>query len=73
MEHLLRQCLIALRIAEQIGLEEEHRATVYYTALLINVGCHYDTHEREQLELPDAVIQALRRGTTTVSHAQADR
>ena len=38
MEHVLRQCLIALRLAEAIGLDEEERAGVYYTALLINVG-----------------------------------
>ena len=46
MEHVLRQCLIALRIAERVGLEEEQRAVVYYTALLINVGCHTDAHDR---------------------------
>jgi HD-GYP domain-containing protein (c-di-GMP phosphodiesterase class II) len=46
MEHVLRQCLIALRFAERIGLDEEERATVYYTALLINVGCHTDAHEQ---------------------------
>jgi HD-GYP domain-containing protein (c-di-GMP phosphodiesterase class II) len=46
MEHVLRQCLIALRIAERLGLDEVDRATVYYTALLINVGCHTDAHEQ---------------------------
>jgi hypothetical protein len=46
MEHVLRQCLIALRLAEGIGLDEEQRAGVYYTALLINVGCHSDAHEQ---------------------------
>jgi hypothetical protein len=46
MEHVLRQCLIALRLAEGMGLDEEHRAVVYYTALLINVGCHSDAHEQ---------------------------
>ncbi|HXJ64705.1 MAG TPA: HD domain-containing phosphohydrolase [Actinomycetota bacterium] len=46
MEHVLRQCLIALRIAERVGLDEDERATVYYTALLINVGCHTDAHEQ---------------------------
>ena len=46
MEHVLRQCLIALRLAERIGLDEEQRAVVYYTALLINVGCHTDAHEQ---------------------------
>jgi HD-GYP domain-containing protein (c-di-GMP phosphodiesterase class II) len=46
MEHVLRQCLIALRMAEALGLDESQRATVYYTALLINVGCHSDAHEQ---------------------------
>ena len=38
MEHVLRQCLIALRLAERIGLDEQERAVVYYTSLLVNVG-----------------------------------
>ena len=46
MEHVLRQCLIALRLAERLGLGEQDRATVYYTALLVNVGCHSDAHEQ---------------------------
>ena len=46
MEHVLRQTLIALRLAERIGVDEQTRATVYYTALLINVGCHSDAHEQ---------------------------
>jgi HD-GYP domain-containing protein (c-di-GMP phosphodiesterase class II) len=46
MEHVLRQCLIALRLAEQVGLDEDERAVAYYTALLVNVGCHSDAHEQ---------------------------
>jgi len=46
MEHVLRQCLIALRLAEQAGLAEQDRMAVYYTALLVNVGCHADAHEQ---------------------------
>jgi HD-GYP domain-containing protein (c-di-GMP phosphodiesterase class II) len=46
MEHVLRQCLIALRVAERMGLAEDERAVVYYTALLVNVGCHSDAHEQ---------------------------
>jgi len=46
MEHVLRQCLIALRLAELIGLDAEARAAVYYSALLVNVGCHSDAHEQ---------------------------
>jgi hypothetical protein len=32
MEHVLRQCLIALRLADGLGLDDEQRAVVYYTA-----------------------------------------
>jgi HD-GYP domain-containing protein (c-di-GMP phosphodiesterase class II) len=46
MEHVLRQSLIALRLAESMKLDEEQRATVYYSALLVGVGCHSDAHEQ---------------------------
>ena len=46
MEHVLRQCWFALRVAEHLGLVEEERSVVYYTALLTNVGCHADAHEQ---------------------------
>ena len=48
MEHVLRQSLIALRLAERVGLDEDERAVVYYTALLISVGCHSDAHADQQ-------------------------
>jgi hypothetical protein len=46
MEHVLRQCLIALRLADRAGLDERDRMAVYYTALQVNVGCHADAHEQ---------------------------
>jgi HD-GYP domain-containing protein (c-di-GMP phosphodiesterase class II) len=46
MEHVLRECMIALRLADRLGLDEDERSTVYYTALLVNVGCHADAHEQ---------------------------
>jgi response regulator RpfG family c-di-GMP phosphodiesterase len=46
MEHVLRECSIALRLAERIGLDDAERSTVYYAALLVNVGCHVDAHEQ---------------------------
>jgi HD-GYP domain-containing protein (c-di-GMP phosphodiesterase class II) len=46
MQHVLRQCLIALRLAERLDMSVDERATVYYTALLINVACHSDAHEQ---------------------------
>src|SRR6266508_4456335 len=60
MEHVLRQCLIALRLAERIGLDEADRATVYYTALLINVGCHTDAHEQAKWFGDDLALKSTK-------------
>ncbi len=46
MEHVLRQSIIALQLAERIGLDDQQRSVVYYSALLVNVGCHSDAHEQ---------------------------
>jgi HD-GYP domain-containing protein (c-di-GMP phosphodiesterase class II) len=60
MEHVLRQCLIALRLAELIGLDEGERAAVYYTALLIDVGCHTDAHEQAKWFGDDIALKATK-------------
>ena len=60
MEHVLRQCLIALRLAEGLGLDEEQRAVVYYTALLINVGCHSDAHEQAKWFGDDIALKSIK-------------
>ena len=60
MEHVLRQCLIALRLAERIGLDEQERAVVYYTALLVNVGCHSDAHEQAKWFGDDIALKAIK-------------
>jgi len=46
MEHVLRQCRIGMRLAEHLGVDDETRSAVYYTALLVTVGCHADAHEQ---------------------------
>jgi hypothetical protein len=46
MEHVLRECLIAMRLGERVGLNETERVTVYYAALLTWVGCHVDAYEQ---------------------------
>jgi HD-GYP domain-containing protein (c-di-GMP phosphodiesterase class II) len=60
MEHVLRQCLIAMRLAEASGLDEEQRAVVYYTALLINVGCHSDAHEQAKWFGDDIALKSIK-------------
>jgi HD-GYP domain-containing protein (c-di-GMP phosphodiesterase class II) len=46
MEHVMRQSLIALRLAERLGLDETTRAVVYYVGLISWVGCHIDAYEQ---------------------------
>src|SRR5436189_283819 len=58
MEHVLRQCLIAIRLAERSGLAESARGDVYYTALLVNVGCHTDAHEQAKWFGDDIAMKA---------------
>jgi HD-GYP domain-containing protein (c-di-GMP phosphodiesterase class II) len=60
MEHVLRQCLIALRLAERLGLDDQERAVVYYTALLINVGCHTDAHEQAKWFGDDIALKSTK-------------
>jgi len=58
MEHVLRQTLISLRIADLLGLDEESRSTLYYTSLLVNVGCHADAHEQAKWFGDDITFKA---------------
>ena len=58
MEHVLRSCRLALRLAEHVGLEEEERAAVYYAALLAWVGCTADSHELAQVVGDDIAFRA---------------
>lgn len=58
MEHVLRQTLIALRLADRIGIDEDSRVSTYYTALLVNVGCHSDAHEQAKWFGDDIAMKA---------------
>src|SRR4051812_16395903 len=46
MEHALHQCLMALRIGERLGLDQQQRGDLYYVGLLAWVGCHIDAYEQ---------------------------
>jgi HD-GYP domain-containing protein (c-di-GMP phosphodiesterase class II) len=60
MEHVLRQCRIALRICELAGLDEQERASVYYSALLVNVACHSDAYEQAHWFGDDIAMKATK-------------
>lgn len=46
MEHVMRQCLIALRLGERIGMNEADRGVLNYSSLIAWVGCHIDARKR---------------------------
>ena len=46
MEHVLRECLISMRLADRMGVDASDRSVVYYTALLAWLGCHIDAYEQ---------------------------
>jgi HD-GYP domain-containing protein (c-di-GMP phosphodiesterase class II) len=60
MEHAMRQCLIALRTAEILELDEAERAGIYYAALLVSVGCHSDAHEQARWFGDDIALKATK-------------
>src|SRR6266566_9748192 len=57
MEHVLRQCLLCLRLAGCLGLDEADREVVYYTALVAWVGCHVDAYEQAKWFGDDTVLK----------------
>jgi putative nucleotidyltransferase with HDIG domain len=46
MEHVLRQCLIALGLADRLGLGAEDRQAVFFGSLVVWIGCHVDAYEQ---------------------------
>lgn len=46
MEHVLRQCLIALHLAKRAGLSEAEQPVVFYASMVAWVGCHVDAYEQ---------------------------
>lgn len=47
-EHMLRAALIATRLADRLSLNRQQRDGAYYTALIMWIGCHADSHEYAQ-------------------------
>jgi hypothetical protein len=58
LEHVLRSCILGLRIAEDLEFEESERAVVYYVALLAWLGCHVDAHEQSAWFGDDIAMRA---------------
>jgi hypothetical protein len=73
MERVLRQTVIALRLADAAGLGDPVRSAAYYTSLLTWVGCAADTSELAELfgdEMPTLMFltkEAVRLATDGVA------
>jgi HD-GYP domain-containing protein (c-di-GMP phosphodiesterase class II) len=57
-EHIIRQTLIALRMAELEGLADDERTAIFYVSLLAWVGCIADAHEMGKWFGDDMAIRA---------------
>jgi hypothetical protein len=44
-EHMLRSAVVACGLADRLGFSAQQKATVYYTTLLMWIGCHADSQE----------------------------
>src|SRR5262245_12601346 len=60
MEHVLRQCVISLRLAEVMEMSDQDRFVVYYGGLLVNVGCHADAHEQAKWFGDDIALKSTK-------------
>ena len=67
MEHSLRSCLIATRLAETTGVEDDQREAIYWVSLLAMVGCTADSFELRKVFGDDI---ELRRGMYEVGPSE---
>src|ERR1700710_991061 len=58
LEHMLRSCVIAMRLADLLDADAETRATAYYGGLLAWIGCHADSEEFADLLGDDVAFRA---------------
>jgi HD-GYP domain-containing protein (c-di-GMP phosphodiesterase class II) len=63
MEHMLRQCVIALDLAERVGLDPPESEVAYFVAMIAWMGCHSNSHEQAKWFGDDI---ALRAGVYTI-------
>jgi HD-GYP domain-containing protein (c-di-GMP phosphodiesterase class II) len=57
-QHIIRQTVIALRMAELDGSSDDERAAIFYVSLLAWVGCVADAHEMGKWFGDDMAVRA---------------
>jgi putative nucleotidyltransferase with HDIG domain len=72
--HSERTCLIAMRIAEQLGLDQQTRSSLFHAALLKDAGCSSNAAKVASLYgADDAVVKRDRKLTDHLDAAQSVR
>jgi HD-GYP domain-containing protein (c-di-GMP phosphodiesterase class II) len=61
-DHVMRQTLVSVRLAEQLGMPDAERNSLYYAGLLAWIGCHVDAYEQARWFGDDTVFKADARG-----------
>jgi hypothetical protein len=69
MEHVLCQCLTALRLPDHAGLDDRDRMAVNYTALLVNFGWHAYAHEQAKSFGDDIALESGSMSTSCAASA----
>lgn len=67
-ETAMRICIVAMRLADRLGLSAVERATVYFTALLRHIGCTAFAHEEAALFAGEEI--AMRAAVAAVDPAR---
>src|SRR6476619_1462657 len=57
-EHIIRQTVIAMRVAELEGMSREELSAIFYVSLLDWVGCIADAHELGKWFGDDTAVRA---------------
>jgi len=57
-EHVLRSTLIAVRVADRLGVSRPQRDSTYLTTMLLWIGCHVDSHEFARMFGDDIAVRA---------------
>lgn len=57
-QHIIRQTLVAMRMADLEGLPDDERAAIYYISRLAWVGCVADAHEMGKWFGDDMAVRA---------------
>jgi HD-GYP domain-containing protein (c-di-GMP phosphodiesterase class II) len=56
-EHMLRAALIGTRIADLLRLSNDERDAIFYTTLIMWIGCHADSHEHARWFGDDVAVR----------------